>query len=92
MCVVNEDVGGSSDLTGELHVGDMIVEELHENKQLDWVFTDHDTALSELQSGKSYAAFVIPKDFTEHCSLTTGDFTQPEIQYYVNESAWAGFA
>lgn len=86
VCVVNEDVGGSSDLTGELHVGDMIVEELHENKQLDWVFTDHDTALSELQSGKSYAAFVIPKDFTEHLlSLTTGDFTQPEIQYYVNE-------
>ena len=86
VCVVNEDVGGSSDLTGELHVGDMIVEELHENKQLDWVFTDHDTALSERSIGKSYAAFVIPKDFTEHLlSLTTGDFTQPEIQYYVNE-------
>ena len=28
VCVVNEDAGASSELTGELHVGAMIVEEL----------------------------------------------------------------
>lgn len=86
VCVVNEDAGGSSELTGELHVGDMIVEELHENTQLDWAFVDRETAMDELDSGKSYAAFVIPEDFTERLlSLTTGDFTQPELAYYVNE-------
>lgn len=84
--VVNLDEGGSSDLTGELHVGDMIVDELEENDQLDWRFTDYDGAMAELESGESYAVFVIPADFTESLlSLTTGSFTQPNLQYYVNE-------
>lgn len=88
VCVVNEDEGGSSDLTGELHVGDMIVDELHANTQLDWTFTDRDEAMGELESGESYAVFVIPEGFTEQLlSLTTGDFTQPELEYYVNEKA-----
>lgn len=88
VCVVDEDAGGSSELTGELNVGAMIVEELHENTQLDWAFTDRDTAMRELESGKSYAVFVIPENFTEQLlSLTTGDFTQPKLQYYVNEKA-----
>ena len=86
VCVVNQDVGGSSDLTGELHVGNMIVDELHDNSQLDWTFTDYETAMAQLQSGESYAAFVIPPDFTERLlSLTTGDFVQPKIEYHVNE-------
>lgn len=84
--VVNEDAGGSSELTGELHVGDMIVEELEENDQLDWVFSDRETAMADLESGKSYAVFVIPKDLTaDLLSLTTGDFTKPDIEYLVNE-------
>ena len=88
VCVVNEDAGGSSELTGELRIGDMIVDELHQNTQLDWAFVDHDTAMDELAAGKSYAAFVIPHDFTERLlSLTTGSFTQPELEYYVNEKA-----
>ena len=86
VCVVNEDAGASSELTGELHVGDMIVEELRENEQLDWAFVDRATAMDELDAGASYAAFVIPEDFTERLlSLTTGDFVQPELAYYVNE-------
>ena len=86
VCVVNEDAGGASDLTGELHVGDLIVEELGGNDQLDWQFSDRDAAMAELESGESYAVFVIPEDFTERLlSLTTGDFTQPELLYYVNE-------
>ncbi len=84
--VVNEDVGGSSDLTGELHVGDMIVEELEKNKQLNWVFSDRETAMADLESGKSYAIFIIPESLTaDLLSLTTGDFTKPDIQYLVNE-------
>ena len=86
VCVVNEDAGGSSELTGELRVGDMIVEELHGNTQLDWAFVDRAAAMDELDAGTSYAAFVIPEDFTERLlSLTTGSFEQPELSYYVNE-------
>lgn len=86
VCVVNEDAGGSSELTGELHVGDMIVEELHANTQLDWTFVGRDEAMDELESGKSYAVFVIPEDFTARLlSLTTGDFSKPNLEYHVNE-------
>lgn len=86
VCVVNEDSGASSELTGQLDVGDQVVEGLKENDQLDWQFVSRDQAMEELESGKSYAAFVIPQDFTEKLlTLTTGDFERPDIQYYVNE-------
>lgn len=86
VCVVNQDAGGETELTGQLNVGEMIEEELRENDQLSWQFTDYATAMEELRAGKSYAAFVIPEGFTEDLlSLTTGEFTQPDIQYYVNE-------
>lgn len=86
VCIVNQDAAASSDLTGEVCVGGMIVEQLHKNNQLDWVFVDYDTAMNQVEAGESYAAFVIPKDFSKHLlSLTTGNFVQPKIQYYVNE-------
>ena len=88
VCVVNEDAGSSSELTGELHVGDMIVDALHENSQLGWDFTDRETAMEELDAGRAYAVFVIPSGFTaDLLTLTTGDFTQPNVEYYVNEKA-----
>lgn len=88
VCVVNEDTGSSSDLTGELHVGDMIVDELYKNSQLGWDFTDRETAMAELDAGRAYAVFVIPSNFTaDLLTLTTGDFTQPNVEYYVNEKA-----
>lgn len=84
--VVNEDAGAESELTGQLNVGSMIVDELHENTQLNWQFNDRKTAMDALESGESYAVFVIPDTFTENLlTLTTGNFTQPDIQYYVNE-------
>ena len=88
VCVVNEDAGAQSDLTGELNVGDQVVEELKKNDQLGWQFVDRDTAMQEVRSGESYAAFVIPSDFSSDLlTIVTGDFTQPDIEYYVNEKA-----
>ncbi|WP_251198315.1 YhgE/Pip domain-containing protein [Anaerotardibacter muris] len=86
VCVVNEDAGGSSEITGHLDVGDQVVDGLKENDQLDWQFVGRDQAMEELASGKSYAVFVIPEDFTEKLlTITTGDFQRPDILYYVNE-------
>ena len=86
VCVVNQDAGASSELTGELDLGDRIVEQLQQNTQLSWQFTDYEDAMAQVRSGQSYAAFVIPEDFTANLlSLTTGSFTKPELQYYVNE-------
>lgn len=86
VCVVNQDAGASSELTGDIHVGDMIVDELHADHQLDWQFVDYDEAMDQVDSGKSYAAFVIPEDFSaDLLTITTGDFEKPDIEYYVNE-------
>ena len=86
VCVVNEDSGASSELMGQLDVGDQVIKGLKENDQLDWQFVSRDQAMEELESGKSYAVFVIPEDFTEKLlTLTTGGFERPNIQYYVNE-------
>lgn len=85
VAVVNQDKGGSHELTGQLDVGDLIIDELHNNTQLNWQFDDYDTAMADLEAGRDYAVFVIPENFTENLlTLLTGDFQQPDIQYYVN--------
>ena len=86
VCVVNEDEGSSSDLTGEINLGDMVVEQLHDNGQLGWDFVDYDTAMEAVKSGHAYAAFVLPRDFSaDLLTLLSGDFQQPQLEYYVNE-------
>lgn len=85
VAVVNLDKGGTHELTGKLDVGSLIVDALHENDQLSWQFEDYDTAMADLEAGRDYAVFVIPENFTENLlTLFTGDFTQPNIHYYVN--------
>ena len=85
VAVVNQDKGGSSDLTGQLNVGDKIVEALEDNHQLNWQIVDYDTAMNDLRAGKDYAVFVVPANFTQDLlTITTGNFKQPVLQYYVN--------
>lgn len=84
--VVNQDEGGSSELTGQINIGELVVDALHENDQLKWEFTSLDDAMDLLESGEVFAAFVIPEDFTSNLlTITTGNFVKPDIQYYVNE-------
>lgn len=86
VCVVNEDAGSSSDFTGAINLGDMVVEQLHDNDQLGWDFVDYDTAMEAVKSGHAYAAFVLPRDFSaDLLTLLSGDFQQPQLEYYVNE-------
>ncbi|MBQ9041706.1 MAG: YhgE/Pip domain-containing protein [Eggerthellaceae bacterium] len=86
VCVVNEDAGVDDELLGHLDVGEQVVDQLRENNQLDWQFVDRDEAMSEVDSGQAYAAFVIPEDFSaDIATLTTGEFIQPTLEYYVNE-------
>lgn len=90
VCVVNEDKGASSEITGDLDLGSQIVAELESNDQLGWEFTDRVSAMDEVQSGKAYAAIVIPSDFSyDMTTLFTGSFQQPKLEYYVNEKAGA---
>ena len=87
VAVVSNDEG--ADLGGDLgfvNAGDMVLEKLAENDQLNWVTTDEDDALDGVSSGRYYAAIVIPKGFTSDlASVLTGELSQPDIDYYVNE-------
>ena len=86
IAVANEDEGVENELTGSLNAGEQTVEQLKENDDLGWVFTDAESAKEGVYSGEYYAAIVIPKDFSEKLtSMLTGDFEQPELTYYVNE-------
>ena len=86
ICVVNEDAGSSSELTGDLNLGDMVIDQLAENSQLGWDVVDRSTAMEAVKTGSAYAAFVMPSDFSaDLLTLLTGDFQQPQLEYYVNE-------
>ena len=86
ICVVNEDEGVTDKTLGRLDLGTQIEEALKENDQLGWAFVDGDEALFEVESGEAYAAIVIPATFSaDLATITSGDFRQPTLEYYVNE-------
>lgn len=86
VAVANEDAGADSPETGHLDVGAQVVAQLHDNHEMGWEFTDAEAAINGVYEGRYWAALVIPKDFSEDfASVFTGDFTQPIIDYYVNE-------
>ncbi|KDA05177.1 membrane protein [Microbacterium sp. CH12i] len=88
VAIVNQDDGATSDLTGDIDVGGELVTELKKNDQLGWEFMNEDEAMDAVKSGRSYAAIVIPKDFSrDFISITSGEFTRPVLQYFVNEKA-----
>lgn len=86
VCIVNNDEGGYNELTGEIKVGDLVVDALKENSQLKWDFVSEEDAFYDLRAGKCYAVFKFDSDFTEKLlTLTTGEYDQANIKYYVNE-------
>lgn len=88
VAIVNQDEGASTALTGEVNVGQQVVEQLKTNDQLGWQFMDHDDAMKAVKSGESYAAIVMPPDFSKDLlTITTGDFVRPELDYFTNEKA-----
>lgn len=88
VAIVDQDAGASSDLTGRIDVGGELVDQLKQNDQLGWTFVEEDEAMDAVRSGRAYAAIIIPPDFSENfLSITTGEFTRPELRYYVNEKA-----
>lgn len=87
--VANNDKGTSNALIGKQNLGSQIVEQLKANHQLGWTFTKESEAMNHVESGKAYAAIIIPKDFSDRMAgvVTGGD--RPQLEYYVNEKASA---
>lgn len=69
-----------------IDAGAQIVDGLKTNDKMGWDFVDEQEAIDGVNSGKYYAAVVIPQKFSENlCSLTTGEFVESKLDYYVNE-------
>lgn len=71
----------------EVNIGDELIKNLRENKDLGWRFVDSKKELDEgVKSGKYFAGIYLPKDFSkELLSFTTGEINKPKIEYSVNE-------
>lgn len=87
VAVVNEDQGAV--LNGkEINIGDKIIDELKNNKDIDWQFVTEQQGEEGVKTGKYYAMIEIPDNFS---SLITNiqnlGAEKPDIIYVVNEKA-----
>lgn len=85
IAVYSED-GGMSIGDLKLCMGDSVIKGLKENDAIGWIFTDSSKeALEYVYSGKCYAAFIVPKDFSsDMLSFLSGEPVNPQIEYYEN--------
>ena len=89
VAVANEDRTVHSSL-GTINVGERIVSELKNNRQLGWRFVSKKQAISGTKSGQYIGAIVIPSNFTSRLLGLTdiahdGQAQKPSFDYYVNE-------
>ena len=83
--VVNKDLGAT--LNGkEVNLGNDVVDELKNNKQMGWQFVSEEEATKNVEEGKYYAMITIPEDFSKSLtSIITQDIEKGNIIYTVNE-------
>ncbi|KFI92796.1 putative phage infection protein [Bifidobacterium saguini DSM 23967] len=90
VAVANNDAGTDNALIGKQNLGGQIVKQMKNNDQLGWTFVSEAEAMDMVQSGKAYAAIVIPKNFSDSLAgVVTGGESTPTLEYYVNEKASA---
>ena len=87
--VANNDKGTDNALIGKQNLGDQIVTQLEANNQLGWMFASESAAMSQVESGKAYAAIIIPEDFSDRMAGVVTGGKRPNLEYYVNEKASA---
>lgn len=83
--VVNEDTGATV-RDEDIDVGQELVDNLKENRSMDWHFEDRDEAMDNLENGDYFAVIVIPENFSSKLSTVVNDKPEKaEMEYYVNE-------
>ena len=84
VAIVNEDKTIIRD-GKELNIGNMLVENLRKNKQLQFNFVDERVALEGLENGTYYMVLVVPENFSYNSTTLTSDNPQKMVlDYYVN--------
>ena len=87
IAIVNEDRGATSDLTGEVNIGQQVVDGLKDNDNIDWRFYDsEEEALADTRMSVCYATIVFPEDLSENViGIFEGSDKVPTVYYYPNE-------
>ena len=76
VAIANNDDGTDNALIGKQNLGDQIVKQMRSNDQLGWTFVTEAEAMDQVESGKAYAAIIIPKDFSDDLAgVVTGALT-----------------
>ncbi|MBQ0005492.1 MAG: YhgE/Pip domain-containing protein [Clostridiales bacterium] len=84
--VVCEDKGATSRQTGDINIGERIIDNLKKNDKLGWEFTSATEADKGIKSGKYYATITIPETFSKDMiSFLDGNIGKPTVEYRVNE-------
>ncbi len=83
--VVNLDKGAN--FSGkEINIGDEVVENLKDNKQLGWQIVSAEESEKNIENGIFYASITIPENFSSNLtSILSDNITKGEIIYSVNE-------
>lgn len=85
VAVVNDDLGYTTNGT-HYNIGNILVDELKDNKNFSWRFVDKKTALNGVKNGDYYAALIIPSNFSEDLLSIETTTPQPaQIEYIVND-------
>lgn len=83
--VVNLDEGGSL-FDKEINIGDSVIDQLHDNDKMGWTFYDtREAAVQSVINADSYAAIVVPEDFSADICTMFQNPTKPNLEYYVNQ-------
>lgn len=87
VAVASDDAGYQSDLVPiKVNVGEQVISALRANEDIDWVFTDPADAVDGADSGRYYAAVVIPQDFSrDMLTFYSENVQHASIVYYSNE-------
>ena len=87
IAVVSEDKTVNMEATGEICVGDMLIDALKDNDKVGWNFLDtKDEAIAGVRAGDYYAAIIIPPDFSKQLTgILNGKTDKAKLLYYVNE-------
>lgn len=85
VAVVNEDNGYNYNGTN-YNVGNLLIDELKNNKNFSWQFVDEKTALNGVKYGDYYAAIIIPPNFSQEIlSIDSNNPQQAQMRYVVND-------
>lgn len=84
VAVVNLDEGGTL-FDQEMDIGASVIDELHKNDKMGWTFYEtREQAVHSVIQADSYAAIIIPENFSENICTMFDKPVKPHLEYYVN--------